>query len=104
MLLRRKHTENIMCIPMMLRCQVLSYVIVVELQVTRDRLHRTEEASHSEEEEEVHRRSPKLLRRLLQEGALALEVLLPQCWNRMQYHRPPPLLEDSVLEEQTVTP
>ena len=66
---------------MILRRQVLSYVIVVELQVTRDWLHRTEEASHSEEEE-VHRRSPRLLLRLLQEGALALEVLLPQRWNR----------------------
>ena len=28
-------------LPMILRCQVLSYVIVVELQVTRDQLHRS---------------------------------------------------------------
>ena len=55
-LLCSKHTENIMCIPMILRRQVLSYVIVVELQMARDRLHRMEEASH-EEEEEVDRRS-----------------------------------------------
>ena len=46
---------------MMLRRQVLSHVIVVELQVTRDWRHWTEEALHLEEEEQSR---PMLVPRL----------------------------------------